>query len=765
MQTIAHILWIRKWWMISIWLLLAIPSGVILSFFDLPVSYQAKTIMRFPSVEGAQTNMMRDVAITQKESIISTITSYQVMVGVIERLGLRIRLQTPEKFRKDYFRDIRTTPSLGEGIYSLDIQRGGKAEVYFKPKGAASKYNLHSGVVDSYGYLRFSGMEMRFTEEAMHEKFPVQLEFKYSGLEETVRAMLKRVKVGTLGRVIFEVSYKDRDPYLVSEILNTLREEFLGVYYGTTEVQDVGVLVQMERDLQLSNERLQKSQDALSNFYMMHPELNDTKVETDTREPLGLLQAETRSEALRTLKAKINGLQQARPLSTEGTEVLYWAQEILGAAAEGGSARANILRAKLFSLNQTLIEKKSQFNPGHPQIVAAKNSLDSMFAEIDAECISSLRQIDRELAQSQLVQKAFQPKQKVEPSVKIKLDLQRLVTENDNNREVYDKLLATYNRAKLTTGSEFFKVTVVDEARPAQYIPPTLQKRLMLAFVAVISLLIVIPVFFILGQVIFPSVWIQQDVKTFLGSDVAGQLQNRQIHKSKGGAEVPQPTLSWEDREAIRSVREDCIYHFATLKNEALCITVTSARPAEGKSFIARQLAESFARTGRKVLLIDADLRKGWQDRIYEVEKIPGLGDLLGSDGATFLQNPTPLFKTTQTKNLSLLTIGDTKRFFNDQWENNQAIPDLMALVKSLFQVVIIDTPPILLVPDAHAFIARSHGVLAVLRSGVTSVSEAREIKKVIDSRNRTLTIVLNGVRSSIWSRTHSSKYRSYYGT
>jgi len=766
LTTLAHIIWIRKWWALALWLILALPAGILLSLFNIPATYEAKTIMRFPDVIGAQTNMMRDVSVMQRESIVSTFSSYNVLSNVVKKLNLQFRITTPEKFRKDFFRDIKPSTSLGEGIYSLEIKRNGETEVFFKPEEAANKYSLFNGQIDPFGNLKFSGLELRFTDEAVKNLFPINLEFEYKSLDKTVRGLLKRTKVGTLGSVIYEISYKDRDPYLVAEILNTLREEFLKIYYQTTEVQDVGVLVQMEKDIQVAKEKLNSSEDSLASFYMRNPELTE-KPQSSSQEPLSYLQAQSRSEQIRNLKSKLSNLQQAKPFNSDGSETLYWAQEILSLAAEGGSVRANMLKARLFSNNQDYSEKKLQFNATHPQVVAAKKSYDSTLQEIDVETNTAMRLMERELAQTNLLQQALRPKVKVDPTVKVKLELERLSSDNTNNKEIYDRLMASYNKAKLTTGSEIFKVALLEEARPAQYIPPSLKSRLLKASLVVIAIFFLTILLFVVKQIILPSVWLNSDIHQNFKIDISAQISHYKKEppsqrEQKGAGTSP---LSWEDREAVRTVREECIYNFPTLKNEGLCLTITSSRPAEGKSFVARQLAESFARTGRRTLLIDADLRKGWQDKVYAVSPLPGLGDLLGPDLAHFTKHPELLFQETGKNNLYILTKGETHHFFSDHLENNQSIPWLMNLVKTQFQVVIIDTPPVLLVPDAHSFITRSHGVVAIVRSGVTRASEAKELKKIIDSRNRTLTFVLNGVKHSAWSETHSKKYHSYYGT
>jgi len=89
-STLLHIFWLKKWFILLVWLILAIPAGTLLSIFNLPTSYTATTVLRFPNVVGAQTNVMRDVAITERESIISILNSWQVIESTIKKMSLKM---------------------------------------------------------------------------------------------------------------------------------------------------------------------------------------------------------------------------------------------------------------------------------------------------------------------------------------------------------------------------------------------------------------------------------------------------------------------------------------------------------------------------------------------------------------------------------------------------------------------------------------------------------------------------------------------------
>jgi len=275
LATLFHVLWMRKWVALIAWFVIAGPVGVSLSLFDLPKSYTATTVMRFPDVVGAQTNVMRDVAITSGQSILSILSSHQVLEGTITKLGLRLRISTKELFQRWVFKDVKYTENLGLGHYSIVLsRRGAEAEVSYRPIGGTNEYKVHQGPIQNEGRLSFPGLDAQFTPEFLSGLHGNRVDLDFVAFDAAFQDLKKNVSARPLGGTNFEVRMKDRDPFLVADILSTLQGEFLDVYYGTTEVQDVGILAQMEKDLALAKERLEKSQDDLSHYYADHPELS-----------------------------------------------------------------------------------------------------------------------------------------------------------------------------------------------------------------------------------------------------------------------------------------------------------------------------------------------------------------------------------------------------------------------------------------------------------------------------------------------------------
>lgn len=171
-------------------------------------------------------------------------------------------------------------------------------------------------------------------------------------------------------------------------------------------------------------------------------------------------------------------------------------------------------------------------------------------------------------------------------------------------------------------------------------------------------------------------------------------------------------------------------------------ILVTSAVSGEGKSFIAANLAIATAQMGRRVLLIDADMRQPSQHRIWQQMNLKGLSDIL-VDQANF-----PEIISSPYANLNVLTSGTTP-------PNPIALIDskrLASLIKTVtdaYDFIIFDTPALTLAPDALTLGKLVDGILFVVRPGVADSASVKQARFLLaQSGQRVLGMVINGSAS-----------------
>jgi capsular exopolysaccharide synthesis family protein len=205
--------------------------------------------------------------------------------------------------------------------------------------------------------------------------------------------------------------------------------------------------------------------------------------------------------------------------------------------------------------------------------------------------------------------------------------------------------------------------------------------------------------------------------------------------------------LTGAQLEAFRHLRTNVLA--LTDASEPRTIMLISAGDGEGKSTILSYFAISLARTGRSVLILDADLRKPSQHTFFEASNEIGLVELLR--GETTVKSAV---QRTKIPGLSLLPSGKVNE---DAAEllSGDTIGKLLEGLKAHFDVILIDTAPVLPVADTAIIAPHTDTIIQVVRSGYSrAVMTTATIDQITDIHLRPIGIVLNDV-----SQTESSYY------
>jgi capsular exopolysaccharide synthesis family protein len=204
--------------------------------------------------------------------------------------------------------------------------------------------------------------------------------------------------------------------------------------------------------------------------------------------------------------------------------------------------------------------------------------------------------------------------------------------------------------------------------------------------------------------------------------------------------------------ESYRSLRT--AIQLSAIDKPLQVLLISSPLGNDGKSTISYNTAIAFAQQGKRVLLVDADLRKSRLHRIFRVDRSPGLSEVLTGQ-ATLEAGVKP---HASVEGLSLLPAGITPPNPADLLGSHR-FDDLLAQLRGLYDLVIVDSPPILLVTDAIILSAKADGTMVVIRSGVTTQPVLARVSEVLNrSAGHVLGLVLNAVD------TRSVEYYYSYG-
>lgn len=184
--------------------------------------------------------------------------------------------------------------------------------------------------------------------------------------------------------------------------------------------------------------------------------------------------------------------------------------------------------------------------------------------------------------------------------------------------------------------------------------------------------------------------------------------------------------------EEIKTVRTNI--QFAMIDQAVKSIMVTSANKEEGKSTVISNLAISFASQGKKVLLVDADMREPSLHELFHVKNNRGLSNLLSNQTMTLSE----VCHQTVQPNLTLLSSGPIP-FNPTELIDSERMSTVIQSFKDEFQLILFDLPPILAVTDAQVMAAKVDGTVFVIRSGVTEKKQLLKAKELLKYAHATI--------------------------
>lgn len=200
--------------------------------------------------------------------------------------------------------------------------------------------------------------------------------------------------------------------------------------------------------------------------------------------------------------------------------------------------------------------------------------------------------------------------------------------------------------------------------------------------------------------------------------------------------------------EVFRSLRTNIQYVNNGRKNQTILITSTAQ--GEGKSWIAANLATTFAQAGKYVIIVDADMRRPRQNSIFNVQMFPGLSNYLSGVDVNGLYKEIRIkecIRETEVKNLYLIPAGNIPPNPSELLLGEKIII-LINELKKVFDVIIFDGAPCLLVTDATIISRIVDSTILVTSQGTTKIDDLKEAKKRIENvGGKIVGVVLNRVK------------------
>jgi len=351
---------------------------------------------------------------------------------------------------------------------------------------------------------------------------------------------------------------------------------------------------------------------------------------------------------------------------------------------------------------------RARYLPDHPQVKQGETELKEIRQQLNGVAASVRNSIRSDYAAAAAAEQRLREQvRKLKGDTLAEQDrsvrYNTLAREADTNRSIYEGLLQRYRELNASAGVSSSNLSVIDVADPPlEPASPSLPLNLA---VALASGILRAGVAALLRDQLDDTVRVPDDLEDKLGLPRLGVIPDSEGDEPSETLADPTSPVA----EAYGSLRGVLLY--ATRSGLPRLLQVTSAQPAEGKSTSAYAIASGYARQGRKVLLVDADLRRPSVHRVAGVENRRGLSSLLVSDDPA-----SSAIVPSVEPNFSVLPSGPIPPSPTELL----TAPRMAALLEELagtHEVVVIDSPPVLGLADAPALAALVDGVVFVVEA------------------------------------------------
>ena len=556
--------------------------------------------------------------------------------------------------------------------------------------------------------------------------------------------LLENVSISPLrGSSLVDVRFTSPQPRLSSDIANTWVEQFIQAnldrrFSSTQDARDY-----LEDRLAQLRERLEQSEQQL----VAYASQNEIVTLSETRD------SEGRTSGQQTLVG--NDLQAMNQALAQARADRIAAEAAL---ARSGGARDSLNNAAINAMRQNRAEIASQranlltqFEPGYPAVEALTSQLAELDRSIAAE-ESRVRGTSRASyeealqRENQLQATVDQLKGRFINQNRDSIQYNIYQREVDTNRQLYDALLQRYKEIGVAgVGSN--NIAIIDRAMvPEEPSQPNMAVNLLIAMLLGLGLA---AVYLFIREQIDQTVRDPAQVRDALDLSLLGTVPD-----------VPRSDIL-EDLGDPKSVVFEAYFSigttlsFLTEHGVPRSMMFTSTQPNEGKSTSAHALAIVLARIGRKVLLIDGDLRNPSLHAMQDIDNDSGLSNLLAGDGSV-LQAARP----SVYPNLSFIPAGPIPPNPAELLTGNR-LPNLIADASSEFDTVLIDGPPVLGIADATLLARNVEGIIYAIEA---NGAKLRAIQGALDRLQGSNGHIFGAIVTKFESRDRGYGYGYGYG-
>ena len=572
-----------------------------------------------------------------------------------------------------------------------------------------------------------------------------ETEKQESQLNNLTNKFLSKVTVSQVKRSqVINIAVETQDPKLAAIIANEVADQYIvgqlqAKFDATKKATDW-----LNDQLGDLKQKLENSERAVENYRKNHNLVEVSKGTGVTQQQLSEINSQLISARAQRAEAEAK-YQQVESITRNG-------QDIDSVAEVLNSGLISSLRGQEAEVQRKYSEMLVEYGARHPKMIQMQAELADIKAKIDTEVKKIAAGLRHSLdvaraRENSLASSLQQMESKTAGNSQAEVELRALEREATANKVLFETFLGRFKETASTQGIEQADARVISFAEvPLSASFP--KKNLMITVSILGALFFAIFLAFVL-EILNPGIRSPEQVSQLFNLTTLGivpKTVNINIPVLQYLLEKPQSALA----EALNTLRISL--SLLNPDSDVKSVLISSALPSEGKSTLASLLSRHSAAAGKKVVLVDADLRRPTIAKMFDLDKKTlGLTDLLMNHTLTL----TDVLVKDSATGLSLLTRGHAAFLNPSDLFASQRMKALLEQLKQEFDLVIVDSAPIMAVPDSRILAGLVDKILFVVNWDTTPKKVVATALHIFakDGHNNLAGIVLQKVNLEQYGR------------
>jgi len=568
-------------------------------------------------------------------------------------------------------------------------------------------------------------------------------------------SILSQVSVYLPEGQVFYIQSTHRDPEMAALVANRFMSEYIQYLLERTSVGETSANQFLQAQADKLKNKVQEGEQSLEEFRRKHNTISLDENQDVISSRLQTLNAALTSARVEKLTIETH-LQQVEEAQKSGQSLT----EIPVIATYGSMATLVDQRQQIISTRQLLSHR---YLERHPKMIDNQNQLDAIDERISKVADQAIADLRSRLAGANRKYDNLQEEMNKAEQESFNLDHLRITfngmrREVDSDRSLYQQILSRMNETTISAQLDNTNIRILDEAVPAGLpFSPDRKKIITKAVGIFFAIAIGVPILLELINNRLHGYW---DVNVFLQREMLGEVpRSNRIDPDK------LPIAVRDDLNESISESFRVLYGQISMLSERdfpKAIIVTSTVPGEGKSTVVANLAFTFAKHGKKVLLMDFDLRRPVLHRFYQLDNSEGL--LTWWNSKRSVNESVPLL---EDKDLGITSLGDNIWLMGSGGTSKNAtemlssprFEELLFQLKREFDLVLFDTPPAGIFVETMQIGELVDEVVYVARQNSVNRNKAKRVLQDFDRIGvNVLGLILNSVKGS------GAQRYGYYG-